>query len=110
MRLLLKGTQPHGDCKNHEVYLFFCPACEHGHVYTIKCDYEGPKWNFNGDMNNPTFSPSLLNWIPGPNGEKKEVCHLFVKNGKIEFCPDSYHEFAGKIVPLPDLDKERTND
>lgn len=107
MRFLLKGTQPHGDCKNHEVYLFFCPACKHGHVYTIKCDYAGPKWDFNGDMNNPTFSPSLLLTTPfKPEDGGEERCHLFVRNGKIEFCSDSTHELAGKTVRLPDLDKE----
>ena len=41
-------------------YRFYCPGCKCEHTYT---DGLGG-WNFNGDMDNPSFTPSLLNQTP----------------------------------------------
>lgn len=37
----------------HKTYLFWCPGCDTAH---------GPNdtWQFNGDVNKPTLSPSVL--------------------------------------------------
>ena len=74
-------------------YGFHCPGCRCHHSFSIKGK---PVWKFNGDVENPTFSPSLLVWASRP--EKR--CHLFVREGKIQFLGDCFHEFAGKTVEM----------
>jgi len=60
-----------------------------------------PRWSFNGDVEKPTFSPSLLVYDRS-SGERKTGCHLFVRDGMIEYCGDCPHEFAGKTIPMED--------
>ena len=84
-------------------YQFWCPGCERLHpLYTQ--NPKGPEWKFNGDMEKPTFSPSLL----CSGSEPSRRCHLFVRNGQIEFCGDCHHSLAGKIVPMEDIEEEKT--
>lgn len=73
-----------------------------------------PHWDFNGDMDAPMFSPSVLSTWDEYQGEgvapKKHVCHSFVgcngaAPGKMIFLGDCTHELAGKVVDLPDLKK-----
>ena len=90
---------------NHEEYSFLCPGCKMGHKFVVKWGHgkgnqPQPMWSFNGNMEKPTFSPSLLNtWTYGPQHTKK-VCHLFLREGILEFLNDCTHELAGKKVPL----------
>lgn len=73
------------------------------HPYRVNGEAKGPKWSFNGDYESPTFSPSLL---VNP-GDKYSQCHLFVTNGQIQYCNDSFHQLSGKTIPMvdiPDLD------
>jgi len=72
----------------------FCPGCkEIHHVNTT--------WTFNGDLDRPTFSPSLL-----VNGDTRYFnpavprCHSFVRDGQIEFLSDCTHEMAGQMIAL----------
>jgi len=85
--------------------MFDCPGCGIGHgVWTkSKHHYNGAKWSFNGDMEKPTFSPSLL--VRFPQDGKEMVCHSFVRDGKIQFLNDCTHDLAGKTVDLPDADR-----
>jgi hypothetical protein len=91
----------------HIYYSFFCPGCGHNHSYSTEGD--NINWKFNGDENNPTFEPSLLSTTMTKNPDTevydvvKSICHLFVRNGKIEFLNDCTHEFAGKTVELPNI-------
>lgn len=90
--------------KSIDYYSFYCPGCKHEHTYVV--DSDGSGWQFNGDMENPTFTPSLLNRMPFKNEdtgqiEEKERCHLFITNGKIIFCNDCDHELAGQTVEIP---------
>ncbi len=82
-------------------YSFHCPGCKHDHVYTTKEANTKLAWEFSGDVNAPTFSPSLLN--RGGRHGSDFVCHLFVRNGKIEYCTDCSHELAGKTVEMKDI-------
>lgn len=84
-------------------YYFTCPGCKCDHgIWTTAQNSNGAMWQFNGDVNNPTVSPSLkVNLIqPG----KVETCHSFIKDGKIQFLSDCYHELAGKTIELPDYE------
>lgn len=88
------------DKAGNEGYHFHCPACDHAHlVYTAGSNV--PKWSFNGDLEKPTFSPSLRCFWPGR--EKEYTCHSFIRNGKMEFLNDCTHDMAGKTVELPDF-------
>ena len=82
------------------VFMFMCPGCKRGHVFNQK---GGVMWTFNGDMEKPTISPSYLTGI---DNFTKVRCHSFIKEGKIQFLADCYHELKGQTVELPDIDEE----
>jgi len=75
---------------------FYCPGCDCAHSFRIK----GPEpvWNWNGDMELPTFSPSLV----VNQHDVKKRCHLFVREGNIQFLSDCHHASKGQTVPIPD--------
>ena len=78
-------------------YYFECPGCRclHG-IWTE--NFEGDaKWEFNGDLNRPTVSPSIKVTT------RENVCHSFVRDGKIQFLNDCTHHLAGQTVELPEL-------
>ena len=95
---------------------FYCPGCEEYHMVRVS----GPQgaWGFNGDHDNPTFTPSVL--VTGYERltdeeyarvlRKEEVerrplvCHSFVTDGRIQFLNDCTHRLAGQTLELPDLD------
>lgn len=108
-------------------YEFFCPACGHAHaIWVAKPNRKQAQWTFNGNHNKPTFRPSLkLEYVMrpekdpstgdfrrGPDGKylvdekgrllgaKDAVCHLFITDGTIQYCPDCTHALAGKTVPM----------
>lgn len=84
-------------------YLFLCPGCNDVHqVWTeIPNDLTGAKWKFNGDVNKPTISPSLL--LRSGNAKGPTVCHSFIKDGMIQFLGDCTHDLAGQTVALPNF-------
>ena len=107
-------------------YMFQCPGCGEYHMFTTAGKNSvGATWTFNGDVERPTFSPSLLvqsgHYAPGHkpgercwctyNEEHPDKpapyhcyrCHSFVRDGRIQFLADCTHELAGKTVPLPDI-------
>jgi hypothetical protein len=80
-------------------YAFYCPGCKSAHVFNVVRDRpSGPLWTFNGNLEKPTFSPSLIVRFPHP---PPQTCHLFVRNGQIEYLSDSCHELAGQTIDLP---------
>ena len=114
------------DAKTHKIVYFMCPGCEELHQVVVEGseEYKGAVWEWNGDMDKPTFSPSLLvrvgHYIPGhgdtcwcsyndehpdnPAPFKCMVCHSFIREGKIEFLSDCTHKLAGQTVELPDIE------
>lgn len=101
-----------------EEYIFHCPGCDIGHKFVVKwneqkkqehidwCKQRGftynatPIWTFNGSMELPTFSPSLLMCPDEPSRR----CHSFVRDGKIQFLDDCFHKLKGQTVEIPDVD------
>lgn len=77
----------------HDRFYFFCPGCQTRHAVDSS-------WEFNGDLDKPTFSPS----IHVITYEDKTLCHSFVKDGNIQFLHDCAHAFAGQTLELPDLE------
>lgn len=107
--------------KHGDRFEFTCPGC--GDIHSV-----GSTWQFNGDLDRPTFSPSLLvrsghfvsHHQPGDscwctyNEEQQAkgeidapftcgVCHSWIRDGQIEFLNDCTHGLAGQTVELPDL-------
>lgn len=74
-----------------------CPGCNQHHAVPTS----GPKaWGFNGDRQRPTPDPSVLvNGIRGDSAPewnaKNPRCHVFIRDGRIEFLSDCEHELAG---------------
>ncbi len=84
-----------GDTGNQGVqklYVFHCPGCGYGHGFHV------PRWTWNGSMDKPTFTPSLLCNPDTPANR----CHSFVTDGKIQFLSDCFHSLAGQTVDIPD--------
>jgi hypothetical protein len=102
---------------------FWCPGCDEMHVIVAAPG----RWTFDGNVDAPTFSPSILvrGWDFTEKGRadyeawcaaghpKREgapgfdsrptVCHCFVRAGQIQFLGDCTHAAAGKTVELPDF-------
>jgi hypothetical protein len=74
---------------------FWCPGCDQAHG--IRHGDPSTSWTWNGDLERPTFRPSVL-VRGGPNDDR---CHSFVTDGRIAFLGDCSHELAGKTVDLP---------
>ena len=94
-------------------WIIFCPACRCGH------SFKTGMWTFNGNVEKPTFSPSMLvksgHHVDGkhpcwcdyhkradadPGAPTCEICHSFVTDGMIRFLGDCTHKLAGQTVPL----------
>jgi hypothetical protein len=88
-----KLYRDNGELRHHQ-YIIWCEGCGYEHAMNPSIH------NFNGDINNPTFTPSLLN-----NFNPAKVCHSFVTDGKIQYLDDSFHHLAGKTVELLDVDE-----
>jgi hypothetical protein len=82
--------------------MFDCPGCGTPHAVRVEGE-RSPKWEWNGSLESPTFSPSILvRWDFGPSREPK-VCHSFVRDGRIEFLSDCTHPLAGQTVALSEV-------
>lgn len=90
---------------------FMCPGCDEHHSCRIEADSR-PSWGFNGNLDAPTLTPSVLVTYNGKDaGQLDEdgdrappaVCHSYVTDGNIQFLADSTHALAGQTVPLPDV-------
>jgi hypothetical protein len=86
--------------ENADVLTFTCPACGYGHGFHLRGHPKGCVWNWNGSMDKPTFTPSLL----VHECSKYPRCHLILTNGIVHFCGDCGHDMAGKKVPLKPVD------
>ncbi len=73
---------------------WWCPGCNCAHRVNIS-KTGPPQWEWNGDMEHPTFSPSMLS-------VGQYQCHCFIRAGIIEFLADCTHALAGWKTPLPE--------
>ena len=109
---------------------FWCPGCEQFHTI-YHGEGPGPRWGWNGNVEKPTFTPSVLvrtvrgegltdaDWeeydriATGPGGTEavlnhpkfRWVCHSFITDGRIQFLGDCTHSLAGQTVDLPSWDR-----
>lgn len=101
---------------SHEGYggglAHWCPACKEMHAFaTLAPLKNGARWTWNGNVDKPTFTPSM-NISVGPYKDEDfdiplSRCHYILTNGLINFCDNSTHAMKGQQgVPLPDLPPE----
>ena len=74
---------------------FYCPGCRCHHSVRIRHQPGSPLWTWNGRLDLPTFSPSILI-------ESKPRCHSFVTDGRIRFLVDCGHHLSGETVDIPE--------
>jgi hypothetical protein len=85
---------------NDPEFAFFCPGCQCAHCF--KTTGSNPRWNFNGDVDRPTITPSIRTF--GSDSSGKELrCHSYVADGSIQFLADCSHKLAGKKVALEEF-------
>ena len=92
-------------------HAIMCPACKHAHVFNNE-NYKkalpdranAATWAFNGDVEKPTFTPSMLVYTfdPQTGNGKITLCHSFVTDGRIQFLDDCKHSLRG-WHDLPDF-------
>ena len=108
------------------VYTYYCPGCRSLHqIYTSECERSKVHWNFNGNVDKPTFSPSVRHWYNKylvddatfkqmreriNAGEQLTIpyveataCHYFITDGKIIYQNDCEHSLAGQTVEFEDF-------
>jgi hypothetical protein len=96
--------------------LFFrCPGCNERHQVRTGVGL-GPRWEYNGNPEAPTFTPSILVTWNEPSDKAEEFddpakdihhrCHSYVTDGRIQFLGDTTHALAGQTVEIPDLEPE----
>lgn len=110
-------------------YHFHCEGCGSAHgVFTQQGEGDKvPIWEWNGSLNSPTFTPSIMVKHPHSSPENNilhnkfykkyrryptlkelpydrlSVCHSFVTNGGIRFLEDCTHHLKGQTVKLNDF-------
>jgi hypothetical protein len=110
------------DANGDRMLLFECPGCGTLHGPRVVGPRPGALWGWNGDLERPTLTPSILvrYYQMSEEGramlERNErpadgrypghdvVCHSFVTDGRIAFLRDCTHALAGQTVDLPEFE------
>ncbi len=93
-----------------DAYIFQCPGCDESHMIPVghtieyrrrlkELNHSTVEWGWNGSLEAPTFTPSLLVRSPTLG-----VCHSFIRDGKIQFLDDCTHRLKGQTVDLADVE------
>lgn len=99
----LRTVDDHG--RVYRALVFICPGCVVDgdkpsglHMLPVDGDVGSrPRWDFDGNLEAPTLSPSILTRMQG------FVCHSFLRAGMFEFLGDCTHSLAGQTAPIPEL-------
>lgn len=105
---------------NDGTLIWHCPGCGGGHGVPVRGD---KAWGWNGSLDSPTLTPSVLLRSGHFNPDRPSdqcwctynrdhpdvpapfvcsVCHIFIRDGQIQFLGDCTHALAGKTVPIPE--------
>jgi len=76
--------------------LWYCPGCEEMHGVPVRGDHA---WGWNGSLESPTLTPSVLINV-GRSNPTAHLCHIFMRDGKIQFLADCTHHLAGQTVNM----------
>lgn len=104
----------------HGGFGHWCPGCNSGHEIDVAgrhgvdaAKWAGPKWTFDGNMEMPTFTPSVNLQINPKNHKHYNpdvgsiVCHYNITAGKIIFHGDCTHALKGQTVDLPEIPSDK---
>lgn len=99
--------------------MFWCPGCERIdadgtrtrglNMLPISGDpSKHPVWGFDGNLEAPTLTPSILTTtkaadVEGSNNVGDFVCHSHLVAGVFQFLSDCTHPLATQHVALPEL-------
>lgn len=79
---------------------FRCPGCGHDHTVPTKNGSRGEMgWEWNGSLDTPTLSPSILVHAHG----NQTRCHSYVRDGRIQFLGDCGHALVNQTADLPEV-------
>lgn len=102
--------------EKHGTYMFKCPAGHNHYINTKVQNHVNAQWDFNGDLDNPTFHPSVNersgSYVDQNYKDDHEFhgygqsyqCHFIITEGKIHFQADCSHELRGQVLDLPDIE------
>ena len=93
----------------YDAIMIWCPGCtlmispdepdEGGlHLLPVNSTTKTPSWTWDGSLDRPTLSPSILTTY---SADRR--CHSFLSGGFWDFLADCTHVLAGQTVPMPDL-------
>jgi len=91
----------------HASLFIDCPGCGFSHAPAVRgAPPDGAHvWQWNGSLEAPTISPSLLVRAPAYGDPPRDlVCHSFIRDGRIQFLSDCTHSLAGQTVDLPPVE------
>jgi hypothetical protein len=80
-----------------DTVLAFCPGCKTAHPIDLN------RWEFNGDLESPSFSPSLL---CGAYVDEAHRCHSFIRDGQWQFLSDCWHDLRDQFAPMVEINEE----
>lgn len=98
---------------NSPDFSFWCPGCKGAHQIWVHPD-KNVKWKFNGNLEKPTFEPSIKvdGTVPITDEEAERImagekitprpliCHMHVIDGMIHYLGDCTHALAGQVIPM----------
>ena len=101
--------------EQHGTYKVKCPAGHYHYINTNVPNQQNAQWKFNGDLEKPTFTPSINERtgyyvdkdVKGDEDYLRDNsyhCHFVITDGKIYFCGDCSHGLKGMTMELPDID------
>ena len=96
MKVLHENGEP--TAETGKELLFYCPGCQQYHAFVVERQMH-PVWTWNGNLEKPTFTPSLL-----VHGSTDKPCHLYVVNGQIQYLSDCFHDLRGQTVDMQQID------
>lgn len=92
--------------KRGDLVAFWCVGCDHPHMLNTRVAARAagvPAWGFDGNIEAPTFTPSVLVSWPADEGVPASTrCHCFVTSGHIDYLADSEaHALRGRVPMIP---------
>lgn len=80
-------------------YKIYCEGCRHHHfINTQERNSNNAIWKFNGDLNRPTFIPSIHIKVEGVS-----ICHFTITDGIIKYENDCEHDLRESTRPLTEI-------
>lgn len=109
---LLRLSQKLLQSQDKERLYWYCPSCDMLHpANLVKKDPTDHVWKWDGNKEQPTFSPSFLTSMGKRSSDGvQRVCHVFVRQGTIQYLSDSNVSFSSVTVQLPDIPADYVQD